>query len=178
MPVGDWVKVGHGLPVEPEDAGCTEEVSQDMCHWYVRFENVKFVTEGGNTYIEDECGLLLMYNKFHIEIPGPELPIAPPRNPYDLNNDGEVNIADINCLIDMILSGKIDYDWTWTQEDDGEMKWNVSGFLTVYRNQLEFYPVEITSAGGAIHIIGDLNDDGELNIADLNVLIDKIIANV
>jgi hypothetical protein len=54
----------------------------------------------------------------------------------------------------------------------------VSGFLTVYRNQLEFYPVEITSAGGAIHIIGDLNDDGELNIADLNVLIDKIIANV
>ncbi len=178
MPVGDWVKVGHGLPVEPEDAGCTEEVSQDMCHWYVRFENVKFVTEGGNTYIEDECGLLLMYNKFSIEIPGPELPIAPPRNPYDLNNDGEVNIADINCLIDMILSCKIDYDWTWTQEDDGEMKWNVSGFLTVYRNQLEFYPVEITSAGGAIHIIGDLNDDGELNIADLNVLIDKIIANV
>ena len=178
VPVGDWVKVGHGLPVEPEDAGCTEEVSQDMCHWYVRFENVKFVTEGGNTYIEDECGLLLMYNKFSIEIPGPELPIAPPRNPYDLNNDGEVNIADINCLIDMILSGKIDYDWTWTQEDDGEMKWNVSGFLTVYRNQLEFYPVEITSAGGAFHIIGDLNDDGELNIADLNVLIDKIIANV
>ena len=178
VPVGDWVKVGHGLPVEPEDAGCTEEVSQDMCHWYVRFENVKFVTEGGNTYIEDECGLLLMYNKFSIEIPGPELPIAPPRNPYDLNNDGEVNIADINCLIDMILSGKIDYDWTWTQEDDGEMKWNVSGFLTVYRNQLEFYPVEITSAGGVFHIIGDLNDDGELNIADLNVLIDKIIANV
>ena len=178
VPVGDWVKVGHGLPVEPEDAGCTEEVSQDMCHWYVRFENVKFVTEGGNTYIEDECGLLLMYNKFSIEIPGPELPIAPPRNPYDLNNDGEVNIADINCLIDMILSGKIDYDWIWTQEDDGEMKWNVSGFLTVYRNQLEFYPVEITSAGGVFHIIGDLNDDGELNIADLNVLIDKIIANV
>lgn len=178
VPVGDWVKVGHGLPVEPEDAGCTDEVSQDMCHWYVRFENVKFVTEGGNTYIEDECGLLLMYNKFSIEIPGPELPIAPPRNPYDLNNDGEVNIADINCLIDMILSGKIDYDWIWTQEDDGEMKWNVSGFLTVYRNQLEFYPVEITSAGGVFHIIGDLNDDGELNIADLNVLIDKIIANV
>lgn len=178
VPVGDWVKVGHGLPVEPEDAGCTEEVSQEMCHWYIRFENVEFVTVDGKTYIEDECGRLLVYNKFHIEIPGPEFPIAPPHNPYDLNNDGEVNIADINCLIDMILSGKIDYDWTWTQEDDGEMKWNVSGFLTVYNNQLEFYPVEITSSGGAIHIIGDLNDDGELNIADLNVLIDKIIANV
>ena len=177
MPVGDWVKVGHGLPVEPEDAGCTEEVSQDMCHWYVRFENVKFVTEGGNTYIEDECDRLLVFNKFHIEIPGPELPIAPPSNPYDLNHDGEVTIADINCLIDMILSGKIDYDWIWTQEDDGEMKWNVSGFLAVFNNQLELYPVEITSAGGATHIIGDLNFDGELNVADVNALVDYMTAN-
>ena len=172
VPVGDWAKVGHGLPVEPEDAGCTEEVSQDMCHWYVRFENVEIVTEDGKTYIEDECDRLLMYNKFNIEIPGPELPIAPPSNPYDLNHDGEVTIADINCLIDMILSGKIDYDWIWTQEDDGEMKWNVSGFLTVFNNQLELYPVEITSAGGATHIIGDLNFDGELNVADVNALVD------
>ena len=172
VPVGDWAKVGHGLPVEPEDAGCTEEVSQDMCHWYVRFENVEIVTEDGKTYIEDECDRLLMYNKFNIEIPGPEFPIAPPSNPYDLNHDGEVTIADINCLIDMILSGKIDYDWIWTQEDDGEMKWNVSGFLTVFNNQLELYPVEITSAGGATHIIGDLNFDGELNVADVNALVD------
>ena len=177
VPVGDWAKVGHGLPVEPEDAGCTEEVSQDMCHWYVRFENVEIVTEDGKTYIEDECDRLLMYNEFNIEIPGPELPIAPPSNPYDLNHDGEVTIADINCLIDMILSGKIDYDWIWTQEDDGEMKWNVSGFLTVYNNQLELYPVEITSAGGATHIIGDLNFDGELNVADVNALVDYMTAN-
>ena len=177
VPVGDWVKVGHGLPVEPEDAGCTEEVSQDMCHWYVRFENVEIVTEDGKTYIEDECDRLLMYNKFNIEIPGPEHPIAPPSNPYDLNHDGEVTIADLNCLIDMILSGKIDYDWTWTQEDDGEMKWNVSGFLTVFNNQLELYPVEITSAGGATHIIGDLNFDGELNVADVNALVDYMTAN-
>ena len=177
VPVGDWAKVGHGLPVEPEDAGCTEEVSQDMCHWYVRFENVEIVTEDGKTYIEDECDRLLMYNKFNIEIPGPELPIAPPSNPYDLNHDGEVTIADINCLIDMILSGKIDYDWIWTQEDDGEMKWNVSGFLAVFNNQLELYPVEITSAGGATHIIGDLNFDGELNVADVNALVDYMTAN-
>ncbi len=177
VPVGDWVKVGHGLPVEPEDAGCTEEVSQDMCHWYVRFENVEIVTEDGKTYIEDECDRLLMYNKFNIEIPGPEHPIAPPSNPYDLNHDGEVTIADLNCLIDMILSGKIDYDWIWTQEDDGEMKWNVSGFLTVFNNQLELYPVEITSAGGATHIIGDLNFDGELNVADVNALVDYMTAN-
>ena len=177
VPVGDWAKVGHGLPVEPEDAGCTEEVSQDMCHWYVRFENVEIVTEDGKTYIEDECDRLLMYNKFNIEIPGPEFPIAPPSNPYDLNHDGEVTIADLNCLIDMILSGKIDYDWIWTQEDDGEMKWNVSGFLAVFNNQLELYPVEITSAGGATHIIGDLNFDGELNVADVNALVDYMTAN-
>lgn len=176
VPEGDWALVGHGLPVEPEDIGCTEEANQEMCHWYVRFDNVEIVTEDGNTYIEDECDRLLLFNKFKVEIPGPELPIAPPRNPYDLNNDGEVNIADLNCLIDSILSGKIDYDWTWTQQDDGEMRWNVSGFLSIFNNLLELYPIEITSAG-ATHIIGDLNFDGELNIADVNDLIDKIIAN-
>jgi hypothetical protein len=176
--VKDWVKVGHGQPVVPEDVGCIEELSQDMCHWYIRLENVDIVTEDGTTYIEDECGSLLLFNKFSIEIPGPELPIAPPRNPYDLNNDGEVNIADINCLIDMILTGRIDYDWTWTPQGDGTMKWNVTGFLTVYSGQLELYPIEITPASGDIHLVGDLNLDGELNIADLNALIDKIITDI
>ena len=178
IPEGDWVKVGHGLPVEPETGMCTEEVAQDMCHWYVRIENVEIVNEGDNTYIEDECGRLLLFNKFYTEIPGPEPehPIAPPRNPYDLNNDGELNIADINTLIDMILTGQIDYDWTWMPQSDGTMKWDVTGFLGVYNSLLELYPVEITPASGGIHIVGDMNFDGELNIADLNALLDTILS--
>ena len=175
MPVGDWVKVGHGLPVEPEDAGCTEELSQDMCHWYVRFENVKFVTEGGNTYIEDECGLLLVYNKFDVHVPD-VMPAVPPRNLYDVNGDGEVTIADINYLIDMILSGTIEHEWLPWNPDGSSYGYDVSGFLTVYKNELELYPITINYHGEAV-IIGDTNFDGELNVADVNALVDYITSN-
>ena len=129
--------------------------------------------------VENEWGdRLLIFNRFNIEIPGPEYPIAPPRNPYDLNNDGEMNIADLNYIIDFILQGRIEYDWFLTpQADDGEMRWNVTGFLALYRNELEFFPVEITSAGGTLRIVGDLNGDNELNIADVNELIIAILNN-
>ena len=175
MPVGDWVKVGHGLPVEPEDAGCTEEVSQDMCHWYVRFENVEFVTLDGKTYIEDECGLLLVYNKFDVHVPD-VMPAVPPRNLYDVNGDGEVTIADINYLIDMILSGTIEHEWLPWNPDGSSYGYDVSGFLTVYKNELELYPITINYHGEAV-IIGDTNFDGELNVADVNALVDYITSN-
>jgi len=42
---------------------------------------------------------------------------VPPVNPFDVNHDGEVNIADINALIDMILSGNNFHDCN----GDGEM---------------------------------------------------------
>lgn len=174
-----WQLLGHGPAVQPEVA-FIEEMSWDQVHSYVRFEGVKIVTdEDGKTYIENEWGdRLLIFNRFNIEIPGPEYPIAPPRNPYDLNNDGEMNIADLNVIIDFILQGKIEYDWFITpQTDDGEMRWNVTGFLALYRNELEFFPVEITSAGGTLRIVGDLNGDNELNIADVNELIIAILNN-
>ena len=172
---GDWIKVGHGDPVEPEDAGCTEEVSQDMCHWYVRFENVQFVTEDGYTYIEDECGeMLLLYNRFQITIPEPGV-VPSASDPYDLNHDGEVNLADLNCLIDIILSGTIDYGWPAADGAiDQEMAYDVTGFVAVYREELELYPISIVPCGPNCVIMGDLNNDSEVNIADVNALIDHI----
>ena len=177
-PEGDWVKVAPGPPVEPEDVGCTEEVSQDMCHWYVRFENVKIVTEEGNTYIEDECGRLLLFNRFQIQIPDPFEPSVTP--PYDLNHDGEVTIADINYLIDIILSGAVEYDWTWTPQSDltGERTYDVQGFLSVYKNELEFIPLTIEITGWSKVIVGDLNNDHEVNVADLNSLVNYILGEI
>lgn len=174
MPIGDWEKVGHTSQVEPEDIDCTIEATHEMCHWFVRFENVAIVTEDGKTYIEDECGRLVMYNRFGIAIPGD--PVVPPSNPYDLNEDGEVNIADINFLINLILSDKIMYDWFWHPQGGDDDTFDISGFLTVYQNELELYPVQIWTAGTAYGIIGDLNHDGELGIADLNDLIDRILS--
>ena len=171
-----WQLLGHGPAVQP-DVAFIEEMSVDQVHSYVRFEGVKIVTdEDGKTYIENEWGdRLMIYNRFNIEIPGPEYPIAPPRNPYDTNNDGEVNLADINYVINLILQGKIEYDWILTPQPDGEMRWNASGFLALYRNELEFYPLEIVSAGSELHIVGDVNNDNELNIADINALIAEIL---
>lgn len=177
VPIGDWVKVGHTSPIEPEDIGCTEEASKDMCHWFVRFENVAVVTEDDKIYIEDECGRILMYNKFGATVP--DVYILPTGDPYDLNEDGEVSIADINFLIDLILSGKTVYDWTWQPQDDVEGAWTyvISGFLSVYNNELELFPIQIQiwTAGTEYGIIGDLNGDGEVGVADLNELIDRIL---
>ena len=57
----------------------------------------------------------------------------------------------------------------------GDGTYDITGFLTVYRDQLEIYPVKIEHHGGKYVLIGDLNDDGELNIADVNYLIDIIL---
>ena len=176
IPGGDCRLIGHGPAVEPIDPGCTEEVSTDMCHWYVQFENVEIVEDDGKSYIEDECGRLLIYNKFDVYIPE-NFPYIVPRTLYDINNDGEVNIADINCLIDMILSGRIEHEWVpWRPDGSYWNTYDVSGFLNVYNNGLELYPVTIYSHGEYL-IIGDTNLDGELNVADVNELIDVIIRN-
>ena len=174
MPIGEWEKVDHTSPVEPEDIDCTMEAAIEMCHWFVHFENVAIVTEDGKTYVEDECGRLVMYNRFGVAIPG--CPIVPPSNPYDLNEDGEVNIADLNFLIDLILSDKIMYDWFWQPQGGDDDTFDITGFLTVYQNELELYPVQIWTAGTEYIIIGDLNHDGELGVADLNDLIDRILS--
>ena len=175
VPEGDWVILGHGKSVEPDEIPCTEEISQDMCHFYVRFEQVKLVTEDGKTYIEDDCGRLLLFNKFDITIPNPgEMPIT---DVLDLNEDGEVNIADLNYLIDLILSGKIDYHWIWIPHigPTDRLTYDVEGFISVYKNELEIFPIRISRFGSHIIIMGDLNGDNEINIADLNVMIDMIL---
>ena len=178
IPVGDCRLIGHGPAVDPEEFACIEELSQDMCHWYIRLNNVKIVTdEDGNTYIEDECGSLLLFNKFGVILPSPGDPIVPARNPYDLNGDGEVGIADVNFLIALILSGEIERDWFQfpTGNDYGERTFDITGFLTIYRDQLEFCPIFITFAGMSECIVGDLNRDNEVNVADLNELYNHIL---
>lgn len=61
--------------------------------------------------------------KIRFEIPGDYIyytfkqGTAPEPNRYDVNHDGEVNVADINCLIDYILTGSGQHD----VNGDGEM---------------------------------------------------------
>jgi hypothetical protein len=64
-------------------------------------------------------------------------------------------------------------------EDDADH--TVWGFLTIYRNELEIYPIAIDNdptppyPREEEYIPGDVNGDGEVNIGDINTLIDIIL---
>ena len=158
-----WRLVGHGPAVQPEVA-CIEDMNWDQVHSYVRFEGVKIVTdEDDKTYIEDESGNRMpIYNRFNVSLPTPER-VYPP-----CYWSGEITIADVNFLIDVIIShtGMIDWDGTY----------DMNGFIEVYYGTVEFTPTEIIFHGDAKdYSICDLNSDGEINIADVNDLINIIL---
>ena len=169
------MKVGHTSPVEPEYLPI-EEVSQAMVHSYLGFRNMKVTRLGDTNYLmEDETGSMMMYNRFSITIPTYYYPPMP-----DLNLDNEVNIADLNRLIDYILSGK--GNEPWPADDDDDDSWypcTVHGLLSVYHGELELFPVLVETASHHGYDENDpryydLNEDREINIADVNVLLDLI----
>lgn len=166
---GEWTKVGKTDPVEPIVLP-VEELCTDMVYWFVKLENV---TLGGDVYeplIEDETGSVLIFNRFNVEIiedygPGGEM--SP-----DVNMDNEVNIADINCIIDRILKGQTTPEWV-----GGDGTYDIIGFVSVYKGMIEIIPIKIVHHGGKYVLIGDVNGDGELNIADVNAIIDIILSD-
>ncbi len=149
VPVGDtFVKAGHGAAVEPEMMPI-EEVSQDNVHFYLGFENVQLTaTDAANTYnMVDETGEMLVFNKFNQSVTIPELsadktydvkgfltiykgqlelyPImVKEHSDYpvgDVNGDGEVTIADVNMLIDIILGAEDNSEGRSDVNGDGEV---------------------------------------------------------
>lgn len=147
-PVADtFVKAGHSAAVEPEIKPI-EEVSQDDIHMYLGFENVEFVTEDDKIYAVDETGRILLYDKFGVmegvdltqmnyvegflTIYRGELEFYPIKFEGedddrgikgDVNNDGEVTVADINALIDIIMGSPADANTMWRADvaEDGEI---------------------------------------------------------
>jgi hypothetical protein len=167
-PEDEWQKVGHG-PKEKAHYITIEDASADMAHDFIGVKDVIFTTdENGRNVIDDGTGQLLVYYPYPVDTIHHWPAIL-----YDLNCDDEVNIADINCLIDLIISGKTYYV-------DGVGVYNglydVEGFLTWYREELWLYPIRI---GGCLtyitRLLGDINLDGEVNIADLNILVDIML---
>ena len=155
-----FVKAGHGDPIEPQIMPI-EEVSADMVHWFLGFENIWITQEGEDIFMHDATGQLKLFDRFgamegvnlaqvnyvegFLTIFNNELELYPTvlKGGFgmkgDVNNDSEINIADINALIDLILTGNM--------PDEG----------TFWR--------------------ADVAEDGELGIADVNGLIDLILAN-
>ena len=124
-----FVKAGHGDAIEPQILAI-EEIMTDMVHWYIGIENVTLVApteEGGHIMINDGTGEIILFDKFNImegvninnvnyvegfvSVYNDVLEFFPIRvkGGYlkgDVNGDGEVNIADVNCLIDVILGAR------------------------------------------------------------------------
>ncbi len=124
-----FVKAGHGDAIEPQIMA-VEEIMTDMIHWYIGIENVTLVApteEGGHIMINDGTGEIILFDKFNImegvninnvnyvegfvSVYNDVLEFFPilvkggyPKG--DVNGDGEVNIADVNCLIDVILGAR------------------------------------------------------------------------
>ena len=140
-----FVKAGHASPIEPEIMPI-EEVMTDMVHWYLGFENVNIVLPTGeetNIMMVDETGQMILFDKFGIMEEGAtydgkyyvegfltvyknELEFYPIliKGGYikgDVNGDGEVNIADVNCLIGIIQGDGKTYDGREYVNDDDEV---------------------------------------------------------
>lgn len=170
---GEWTKIGKTDPVEPI-VFPVEELSTDLVHWFVKLVGVTLVEDDdGKIYVDDGTERIIMFNKFNVEVT--EVGnggYVYPDVCADLNLDYEVNIADIWELINRILTGRTSPEWV-----GGDGTYDITGFLTVYRDQLEIYPVKIEHHGGKYVLIGDVNGDGEVNIADVNCIINLILWN-
>ena len=130
LPVENFVIAGNGAKIMPDEPLPIEEISQDMVHRYLSFEDFSIVEDGGKYYIEDETGRLQIFDKF------------------GLFPDG------------------FDMGATYAE-----------GFLTIYRGELELYPIEVGDGGMDCGTKGDVNQDKEINIADINALIDIILSS-
>jgi len=129
IPVDNFVVAGQGNKINPDEPMPIEEISQDMVHRYLSFEDVNLITEEDKIFIVDETGQLHLFDKFSVM-------------PENLN-----------------------YDETHY----------IEGFLTVYKGELEFYPILIDGDEPDCGIKGDVNNDKEINIADVNALLDIIL---
>ena len=113
--------------IMPDEPLPIEEISQDMVHRYLSFEDFSIVEDGGKYYIEDETGRLQIFDKF------------------GLFPDG------------------FDMGATYAE-----------GFLTIYRGELELYPIEVGDGGMDCGTKGDVNQDGVVDISDIVAIINHI----
>ncbi|MBR5170799.1 MAG: chitobiase/beta-hexosaminidase C-terminal domain-containing protein [Muribaculaceae bacterium] len=164
IPVDEtFVLAYHDDPVEPIEMPI-EEISADMVNWYLLLRGVDY----NENLLSDDTGEMAVYNRFGVPVviynPLPECD-------FDPNDDCEINIGDVNAVVNEILiGGRLIKDPLYG-------KYDIAGFLSVYKGLYQFYPVSIVYHAHEYVTIykGDVNGDKEVNIADVNVLIDYIL---
>ncbi|MBR5725522.1 MAG: chitobiase/beta-hexosaminidase C-terminal domain-containing protein [Muribaculaceae bacterium] len=156
---GEWTVVGHGPEVEPVEKAI-EELLGDVPE-YVSIMGCTIQDD----IMDDGTGELLIYNKFEVPLPTPEKISFPSQKDWGVP---PISVADVNYLIDLILRGTKVIEWDGT--------YDVTGFTTIFQNRLELIPTRIQCPDDAVdYSAADLNNDGEINIGDLNKLIEMIL---
>lgn len=163
IPDGEtFVSACRGPLVEPEEIPI-EEISRDMEHWFVKFCDVTLEATSGDLtpHYTMSDGTGEMTFDWPARLPkGEDL-----RLPCEVS--GEVTIADINFLIDIILSSSRYKPW------DG--LYDVTGFVKIDGHELTITPCSVSCDGHGYDLSRvDINGDGEINIADVNELIEII----
>lgn len=162
--------VEHGNPVEPTWT-TIGEATADKVYAYLGFEdvNIKQDTPSGQAYLCDPTGANIeMVDLFHIGLTPEDV-----ASPNDTNDDGEVSIADVNRLINIILAGIAEQQWISPEDDNGTC--DVMAILDFRGTELVLYPTHIVRHGSRSVLRGDVNGDGEVNLADVNTLIDLML---
>ena len=161
----------HQAPVLP-DVFTINNLNKEMIHHYVRLNEVEINYDNDDDFqsIADDTGVLPIVNKFAIGITEENEGVTDNER-YDLNRDGEVNISDINELINRILAGAAMI--ASANSDEG---YDVTGFLTIKDAELALIPIKITQHDDSSTLAGDINGDGEENIADINIIIKYILS--
>ena len=148
-----------GRAVEPEVMPI-EEISDEMMHGYMKFEGVRLTKSNayGNYVMSDGTSEML------INWIGP-LP-KPKRIVFPYTYSGELTIADVNFLIDLLFNEPVYWNG----------KYDVTGFVFFNSNGLIINADDISiNDDGYDPNSADVNVDGEVNIADVNALIDLIV---
>ena len=160
FPVGDWSPIDHGAPVQPHVVNVAQ--ARDMTHHYVQLNNLTFVNQSYNMLYKmgDKYGNELeIYNNYGIDMSAmvkgsqydvkgfifnvfndrPLLHVTEIKNHVqltgDLNDDGEVTIADVNAIVKAILLNS--QDITMDVNNDGEL--NIADVNAVVHAILSLY---------------------------------------
>ena len=153
-------------PIEPVSM-TVDQVTTSMVHKYCIFKDAVIRTDDGSMSLCDMSGNMPLLNKFDVSLTPSDAV-----TPSDVNGDNEVSIADVTKLISMLLSGC--YEQQWISDPDGETL-DVIAILGKVNGAMVAYPCEVIHHGSHSITRGDINEDGEVNIGDVNLLIDQLL---
>ena len=140
---------------------------------WTEYQGAKQLVPVDSTFVMAEMGEPVQPVEMQLEEMGQDMV-----HTYFLVKNATLATTEINENTYMINDGTIDMkvfnQFGIEMPTDLEAQYDVKCFLTVYQQELQLYPVEITKVGGDT-VKGDVTGDGQVDIADVNAVIDMML---